>query len=67
MYTLKVLFKDNTSIVIENIRDYEIDRQFDMFFIYTESRKIMIPRDTVKMIGRVEDFNEGLKSERIDN
>ena len=66
MATIKVLFKDDTTIEIENVKDYEIDRQFDMFFLYVESRKIMIPRDTVKMIGRVEAFEKGLKREYVD-
>lgn len=66
MYTLKVLFRDNTTIEIENVKKFEIDRQFDMFFVELETHKIMIPRDTVKMIGRAEDFNKELRSAYID-
>lgn len=66
MDTIKVLFKDNTTIDIENVDKFQINIEFDMFFVYVGSRKIMIPRDTVKMIGQVEDFDKGLKLEHID-
>ena len=66
MYTLKVLFKDDTTIEIENVKDFEIDNHFNMFFIFVESHKIMIPRDVVKMIGRVEDFSNGVQFTSFD-
>lgn len=65
MYTLKVLFKDNTSIEIENVVDHEVDRQFCMFFVKVDTHNIMIPQDCVKMLGRLEDFNRGLEYEYI--
>ncbi len=67
MFTLKVLFKDNTTIEIENVKSFEIDCQFDMFFVELETHNVMIPRDTVKMIGRAEDFSKGLTSVYIDD
>lgn len=67
MYTIKVLFKDSTSIIINNVKGYEIDCKFDTFFVYVGESKIMIPRDVVKMIGRVEVFNEGLKLECVSD
>ena len=66
MYTLKVFFKDDTTIEIDNVKYYEIDCKFDMFFVYLENRKIMIPRDVVKMIGRVEDFPNELQFSNFD-
>lgn len=56
MRTVKVLFKDDTTIEIEKVIDFVIDNNYDMFFIQRKNHKVMIPRDIVKMIGFIEDF-----------
>lgn len=60
MRTVRVIFKDDTSISIDGVKDWYIDNEFNMFFLFKETRKVMIPRENVKIIGYAEDFNNGL-------
>lgn len=66
MYTLKVLFRDNSTIEIDNVKDCEINNSYNMFIVFLETHTIMIPRDVVKMIGRIEDFSNGLQLKKFD-
>ena len=47
MYTIKVLFKDSTSIIIDKVKGYELDCKFEAFYVYVGESRIIIPRDVV--------------------
>lgn len=61
MKSVKVIFTDNTFIIVDDVKDWEIDIDANMFFLIKETCKVMIPRENVKIIGYTNDLRIDLR------
>lgn len=61
MRDLKIVFVDNTSIVIKNVIECTHNINNGNLFIVKKTKdNILIPRENVKMLGYVDSIEEGV-------